>query len=288
MLNRKLYTGEYEVNGKEYNNIYPQIISKELYTQVQKRLAKTRYGCRKENHEVFLLRNKIYCGCCRRKMYPVSSNSYNKPLRYYACYNTEKEDGCSTKRVYKDFIEDVVNTVIQATFKNPTNLKNISTKIYEIYKKQNAKNNSLVALKNDLQKVNNSISNIMIAIEKGVITNTTKSRLQELETQQLELQQKIVIEQSKQRFELTKEDIKDTFESMLKESSNAVIDYLIRYVRVFQGRIEISLNNMLEQTDENYIPYIQKIYTATHTTERLLKGGKTHTKSENYEVYIII
>ena len=35
LLQRKLYTGEYSINGKEYNNIYPTIISKDLYDIVQ-------------------------------------------------------------------------------------------------------------------------------------------------------------------------------------------------------------------------------------------------------------
>ena len=51
MLKRKLYTGEYSVNGKVYDKIYPQIITKELFDKVQKRMDLTRYGCRKDNHE---------------------------------------------------------------------------------------------------------------------------------------------------------------------------------------------------------------------------------------------
>ena len=49
-LQRKLYTSEYEINGKQYNNIYPQIITNELFTKVKERMDKNRYGCRKDNH----------------------------------------------------------------------------------------------------------------------------------------------------------------------------------------------------------------------------------------------
>ena len=65
-LQRKTYTGEYEINGKQYNNIYPPIISKELFEKVKTRLDKTKYGCRKTNHDIFKLKDKIYCGCCDR------------------------------------------------------------------------------------------------------------------------------------------------------------------------------------------------------------------------------
>ena len=40
-------------------------------------------------------------------------------------------------------------------------------------------------MKSALQRVNKTIANIMSAIEKGVVTNTTKSRLEELETEQI-------------------------------------------------------------------------------------------------------
>lgn len=43
----------------------------------------------------------------------------------------------------------------------------------------------MATLKSDLQRVNKTITNIMSAIEKGVVTNTTKSRLEELETEQI-------------------------------------------------------------------------------------------------------
>ena len=56
----------------------------------------------------------------------------------------------------------------------------------------------------------------MSAIEKGVFTHTTKSRLEELEKQQIELQQKVIIEQSKKRYELTKEDIENFLNTQLK------------------------------------------------------------------------
>ena len=137
-------------------------------------------------------------------MYPVSAISSNgNNLRYYTCISTKK-DNCANKRIYKDFLEGCVNKVILATFNNPINLEIISNKVYEVHKKRANNKNSLNAIKSDLQRVNSSIANIMSAIEKGVLTNTTKNRLEELEKQQIELQQKVIIEQSKERYELTK------------------------------------------------------------------------------------
>ena len=231
-LRRKLYTGEYEINGKQYNNIYPTIINKELFDMVNERLNKNRYGCRKDNHEIFKLKDKVFCGYCNKKMYPVSAISSNgNHLRYYNCISTKK-DNCENKRIYKDFLENLVNKVILAVISNPANLENISDKIYELNRKRTESKSSLNALKSDLQKTNNAISNIMSAIEKGIYTNTTKARLEELEKEQIELQQKLIIEQSKQRNELTKEEIKFFFQHTLKECPNQIFEYLVKFVKV--------------------------------------------------------
>lgn len=77
ILKREEYTGIYVIHGKTYDKIYPPIISKELFQTVKERLDANRYGCRKDNHEIFRFKDKIYCGCCDRKMYPVSAISFN-------------------------------------------------------------------------------------------------------------------------------------------------------------------------------------------------------------------
>jgi len=255
---------------------------------VNEKLNKNRYGCRKPNHEIFKLKDKVFCGYCNRKMYPVSAISSNgNHLRYYTCISTKK-DNCANKRIYKDFLEGCVNKVIHATFNNPTNLENISNKVYEVHKKRANNKNSLNALKNDLQRVNSSIANIMTAIEKGVITNTTKTRLEELEKQQIELQQKVIIEQSKERYELTKEDIQNFFKYTIKEFPNQIFEYLIKFVRVYRDKIEIGLNYMLNPIENNNEPIIQKVFTEIHETQRIFKGNSIKTMIDRYDIYIIL
>jgi len=283
-LQRKLYTGEYEINGKQYNNIYPPIISKELYNKVQTRLDKTRYGCRKPNHNTFKLKDKLYCGNCNKKMYPVSAISNNgNTIRYYKCTTTKKES-CFTSNLDKDFIENIVNRFLLEQFNVPKNLEELSEKIYQVQKKENASNNSLNAIKRDLQKVNTSISNILSAIEQGIFANTTKQRLEELEKQKQDLSEKLIIEESKQTFEVSKEDIKDYFKTTMKECPNRAIELFIRTIKVYTNKIEIELNYSSNSEERT----IKKLFTETHTTERQFKGGITKTRTKTYDIYLII
>ena len=128
----------------------------------------------------------------------------------------------------------------------------------------------------------------MSASEKGVFTHTTKSRLEELEKQQIELQQKVIIEQSKERYELTKEDIENFFKYTIKEFPNQVFDYLVKFVRVYNNKIEIGLNYMLNPMESNNELVIQKVFTETHETQRIFKGNSVKTKVDTYDIYIIL
>lgn len=283
-LHRKLYTGEYEINGKQYNNIYPQIISTELYEKVKTKIDSNRYGCRKPNHDIFKLKDKIYCGCCNRKMYPVSAKNYgNIPLRYYKCITTKKKD-CFTGNIDKTFIENVIDRFLIEQFNTPNNLEEIANKIYEVQKQQLCSNNLLNSLKRDLQKTNTSISNLLSAIEKGIFTITTKQRLEELEKQKQTLTEKLIIEESKQTFEVSKEDIKEHFRYIMKECPNCAIQQLIRRINVYSNKIEIILNSSNTTNEKT----IKQVSSEALTTQRQFKGGKTITKTKTYDIYLII
>lgn len=287
ILKREIYTGICKINGKVYDKIYPQIITKELYNKVMERYNKTRYGSRKDNHEIFRLKDKIFCGYCNRKMYPVSAISSNgEHLRYYNCIGTKK-DNCKNKRMYKDFIEGVVDKFLIEQFNTPKNLGILTEKIFEVHKKRVNSNTSLSTLKNDLQKVNTSIANIMSAIEKGIITDTTKQRLEELEKSKKELQEKVIIEQSKERYELTKEDIQNFFKYTMKQCPNMAFELFIKFVKVYENKIEIGINYAINQIANNE-PIIQKVFTETYTSKRHYKGNKIKTTTRTYDIYVVI
>lgn len=98
----------------------------------------------------------------------------------------------------------------------------------------------------------------------------------------------MIIEQSKERHELTKEDIENFFKYTIKEFPNQVFDYLVKFVRVYNGKIEIGLNYMLNPIESNNEPIIQKVFTETHETQRIFKGNSVKTKVDTYDIYIIL
>jgi len=167
------------------------------------------------------------------------------------------------------------------------NLEKITNKIYEMYLNLLNQNNSIITLKSDLQKANTSIANIMIAIEKGIITDTTKSRLEELEKKKKELEEKILMEEARKTYELTKEDISNYFLHTMKQYPNRAIELLVKFVKVYENKIEISLNCLL-QSNEEYKQSLTKLFTETLTTTRNFKGGVSKTFTKNYDIYLVI
>ena len=289
MLNRKLYTGIYELNGKIYSNIYPKIISPKLYEQAQQRLKLTRYGCRKPNYETFRLRNKIFCGNCNKRLYPVSTKLNNgEPLRYYKCISTKKFDKCFTKVMEKSFIEGVVDKFIKIQLNIPENLEQITNIIYEKQKKLLRSKSTLNNIKSELTRTNKSISNIMNAIENGIFTDSTKSRLEELETLKKNLQEQLVIEESKVSNEFTKEEIKEFFKYAMKECPERAIELFIKFVKVYENKIEIGVNFSMPQQNEEIEQEISYLFTETEVKTRKVRGGKTITKTLTYDVYSVI
>ena len=83
----------------------------------------------------------------------------------------------------------------------------------------------------EMLKTNTSISNLLSAIEKGIFTTTTKQRLEELEQQKKDLSEKVLIEECKQTFEVSKDDIKAYFQSVIKIAQ------------------QVQLNNLYEQLE---------------------------------------
>ena len=74
------------------------------------------------------------------------------------------------------------------------------------FQKSDANNPELALLNEQLKDVNKSLSNVMKAIEEGIITSTTKARLKELEGEQGRLIARITLEKANQ-FTATREQV---------------------------------------------------------------------------------
>ena len=89
------------------------------------------------------------------------------------------------------------------------------------------------------KQTENALNNIVSAIERGIVSNATNKRLNELETRLEELERQIIVERSKESVKLTEKEIKDFYEKALKLEPLMLINYLIKEIVVYEDKIHI-------------------------------------------------
>ena len=82
----------------------------------------------------------------------------------------------------------------------------------------------------------------MKAIEAGIINQTTKTRMDELETQIHNLQTKIKLEEYNEKNKLTKDDILKYLKEAIRQEPRIIIQTLIQKIVLFDDKVIIYYN----------------------------------------------
>lgn len=242
ILKNEKYSGVYEYDGELYKDTYPKIISDELFAAVRKKIESNRYGTHKPGIN-YLLREKIICGYCGGRVKSESGTSKTgRVIRYYGCSNKYAAKKCGLKSLNKEMLEKLVVDTTFKVFKNAQIMEVVIDKILDLHMKKLEEQSILNLLLNDYNEVKQSISNVLDAIEKGVITPSTKERLAELEKRKEELSIKITNEEAKYRVRLTRKDIKRFVEKAILKEPRQMIDILVKQIKLYNDKIEIFYN----------------------------------------------
>ena len=252
MLKNEKYTGVYKIDNQVYTNIYPQIISNDLFDRVRKKTEENRIGS-KSSQSVYLFRNKLRCGYCGM---PISSdtarNNYNTQFQYYKCLGVKKyRNGCIKKTIQKSVLEELLMNAIVEELAKPETFKLIIKNVLQLQENHKKENSNLTNLVNAKIQAQKSLDNIVLAVEQGLITKTTGQRIKDLETQIEELEQQIMIEQSNSSSVLTENEIKQFYKTALRQSGLALINYIIKEVKLYNDKAEIIFNTPFKKSPNN-------------------------------------
>ena len=268
MLKNEKYAGIVRYKDEVFTNIYPRIIPEDIFLIVRKKVEENHYG--KHNPDViYLLKNKLKCGICNS---PISSETGTARdgtvRRYYKCLGKKLGSPCDKSQIRKDIIEKLV---IDTTFKIFNDSENILTLAKLIVAKNKermkdeSKSNILIQEQNELTK---SINNLLSCMEQGIITSATKNRLEELETRLEDINKQLLLEQTKEKTQVTKEDIVKYIKTALKKDSAQLIRLLIKEVVLYDDKVEIYYNyidNKRRPDGDNHqaFSFYQDIFTTT-------------------------
>ena len=186
MLHNRRYIGEYRYRDIVHRNGIPAIVPEELFEQVQERMKKTKKApARFKAEDEYLLTTKLFCGKCNCYMAGESGTSHTGIVhRYYKCVSVKNHKGCDKKSVQKEWIENLVIDQIKKVLFDDEMIEKLADMGME---RQRRENPALPMMKKQLAETEKGIRNFVDAIQQGIITESTKERLEALEKSKREL-----------------------------------------------------------------------------------------------------
>lgn len=202
LIQNEKYIGIYTWDDVRVEGGIPQIIDKDLFDRVTQKIAHLRkVGAKKEANDDYLLSGKLFCGECGSPMVGESGTSHTgQKYYYYKCSNRKRGGNCPKHTEKKDEIERLVTAITKERVLTDETINTIADKVMEIVNKDFADTSVLESLKSSLSDVEKKIKNILKAIEAGIITDSTKQRLDELESERKDLEGQIAKEEVKKPF----------------------------------------------------------------------------------------
>lgn len=191
ILHNRKFLGEYKYREIIIPDGIPASVPQELFDRVQEKLAKNkRAPARHEAEDDYLLTTKLVCGTCGAMMVGESGTSFpNRKYHYYRCVNTKKHKTYSTK--HKSFkkspLENTVVNSVMAKIVDDRFVEYIADAVMDL---QGRESSVLPAQRKQLEDAERGITNMLNAIQAGIINASTKQQLDELEEskQRIELQ----------------------------------------------------------------------------------------------------
>ena len=249
IFRNRRYIGEYRYKDIVTPGGIPAIVDQDLFDRVQQRFEQNRIARGRPAKEdvSYLLTTKLFCGKCGTLMGGESGTSHmGNTYYYYKCGNAKRHGKahCDLKAIRKEPLERfVVDTAIKVIFSDEI----IERLIDLVMEAQQQENTRLPVLKEQLRDTEKRLANLLEAIEQGILTPTTKQRLDELEARKEALNTSILEEELKKPV-LTREWIRFWLEKFRKgdvgntEHQRQIIDTFVNSVYVFDDRVVLNFN----------------------------------------------
>ena len=249
LLKNRKYIGEYSYRHIVTPNGIPAIVPQDLFDRVQQRLAVNRKApARHKAEDDYLLTTKLFCGTCGAMMVGESgtSSSKGRKYHYYRCVNTKKHRACDAKHktVRKLPLENAVVNAVMAKIMDDNFVEYVADAVMDI---QSRESSVLPALRKQLEEAESGITNMLNAIQMGIINASTKQRLDELEERKKDIELQIIQEEMKHPA-VSREDVIyfvcrfRSLDTSKLDARRRLIDSFVNAVTIFDDYILITFN----------------------------------------------
>ena len=224
--------------------------------------------------EPYILTTKLFCGDCKTMFVGDSAKKKDSTYyRYYKCAASKRHE-CKMKAVRKEWIEDfVIENLVRFIFDDEA-VSRIADDVIALLNKENV---VIPALKSQLSEVRKAIDNILKAIEMGIITRSTKERLEELEAEEERLKTNIEAEEYSSP-KLTKEQIVftltkfRTLDMRVTKNRERLVDALVKSILIYNDRVVFYLTYKDEPVE---IPTRDEIIDSEKSSDIKVNGSPT-------------
>ena len=246
MLKNRRYIGELKFRDVVVPDAIPPIVPLELFDDVQEKIAKNKKApARRKAEDDYLLTTKLHCGYCGALMFGESGTSRTGEVhRYYKCATAKKHKGCKKKTVRKQWLEDLVVNQTMQLVRDDAAMESIIAKVMEL---QNKENTNIPLYEKQLRDAESGIQNMLNAIQAGILTSSTKERLEQLEETKRELEARIA-EEKLAKPKVTEEFIRfwllrfRKLDMSLKDQRQALVDTFINAIYLYDDKVLITFN----------------------------------------------
>ena len=246
MLSNRRYIGELKYRDILIPDAISSIVTTELFNDVQEKMLKNKKApARRKAEDDYLLTTKLFCGYCGALMFGESGTSRTGEVhRYYKCATAKNHKGCKKKTVRKQWLEDLVVNQTMQLVKDDAAMESIIAKVMEL---QNKENTNIPLYEKHLRDAESGIQNMLNAIQAGILTSSTKERLEQREETKRELEARIA-EEKLAKPKVTEEFIRfwllrfRKLDMSLKDQRQALVDTFINAIYLYDDKVLITFN----------------------------------------------
>jgi hypothetical protein len=283
ILNNERYCGTVRIGGEVYANIIPPIIDEALYKKVSGNMAA---NCRRTSHFKspipFYLSGKLLCMHCGSPIHGESGTGRANVYYYYKCQSNKRNKGACPKKVVKrNMLEDYIIDKIEQYILQRKYIMAVAKDMTDNFNARIKSGDGLNLLKWEQAQNDKELNNTLVAIRMGVVTQSTKEMLEQLEEQKERLAVEIAKLSSRRPKIIDVNDCADFLFSLtaldfsIAENRKLLFDHFIRRVELGNRKIRIFFNPV----DKPYL-YSEK-EDDLEPTEREAEKEKAPAESDN-------
>ena len=182
---------------------------------------------------------------CRKETIASESgtSSTGAVVRYYKCSTRKKDSSkCRKSMIRKEILEQLIVDVTIQVLDNPETIDMIAERILEAHENRLRDTSVINILEAERDKIRKALDNMLSAVEQGIITSSTKQRIEDLEAALEVAEGKVLVERAKDKVQLTGADIKKFIRKALKKEPRLMIKLLVKEIILYDDKVEVYYN----------------------------------------------